>query len=179
MGISQSDTVGESYLPSRCAIDRRDPVQTPTPAAIQPGCLQRHRHGSNWPAARRGPYWLPAIPGEAPRSPATLSAEQCAQDVRIGLRWPPQQTRLASKRRRCPDDLRAAHASSRMRSEFQPSCPKCTARAIAARRPVADEPQPMPRGTSLFMRIASGITGLPFSWRMPPVDAQDEVLFQP
>ena len=103
-------------------------------------------HGSSWPAARRGPCWLPAIPAEEPRSPATRPVEQCAQDARIGLRLPPQQTRPASKPRHYRDDLPAGTLLRGCDPELQPSCPKCTARAIAARRPAADEPQPIPRG---------------------------------
>ena len=141
------DRAGECGRSWRAAAGRRGPGQRPARA----GCGRLHvRHdigtrvgigqhcarfagGQRRSAAERRSRATPA--GGSTRATCTDSALACrgnkaAQPAAATLSgWPS-----------------SAEASSRMRSESQPSSPKCTASAMAASRPAADEPQPIPSG---------------------------------
>src|ERR1035437_1015108 len=50
---------------------------------------------------------------------------------------------------------------------------------MAARRPAADEPQPIPSGIWLSMRIRNRPSGAPFLSTKPTIDVQAQVVFEP
>ena len=150
------------------AAGRPAPGQRPAPAGPRTGCWRPRRRGSNWRAARRGPCWWTRARREERRWPATRLEEQRGPHALSCLRRrrstnPPSQQAAALSG--WPS---SAQASSRMRSELQPSRPKCTARAMAASRPAADEPQPIPSGMPFAMRIARGTTGRPLLLQQAP-----------